>query len=113
MKLFRHTTQVREPELKTQQQVPNFQLTVQSLSSLLSASQAVNSVTDLEEALRLILFSARNLLQAHEGSVMLLDEDGFLRIVVSEGISSEVTDETRIGPGEGVSGRVASSGQAM
>jgi PAS domain S-box-containing protein len=112
MKLFKHP-QVQEREIKTPQYEPNYQFTAQSLSSLLSASQAVNAVTDLEEALRLILFSARNLLQAHEGSVMLLDEEGFLRIVVSEGISPEVAQETRIAPGEGVSGKVFQSGQAM
>lgn len=83
------------------------------LSALLSALQAVNSAMDLEQALRHVLASAKNLCEAHEGSVMLIDDEGFLRIVVSEGIPFDVAQNVRIAPGEGVSGRVAQTGQPV
>lgn len=77
---------------------------------LLQASIAVNSVLGVEEALRVVLASARGLLGAHEGSVMLLGDDNFLRIVASEGIQPDIAAATRIRIGEGVSGRVAETG---
>ena len=113
MKLKRDRVAPQHMEIAQEISPSSGQLTAKSLSALLSASQAVNSAGGLEEALRVVLYSARNLLEAHEGSVMLLDPDGYLRIVVSEGIAREVTEETRIGPGEGVSGRVVQSGQAV
>ncbi|MCA1840785.1 MAG: ATP-binding protein [Actinomycetota bacterium] len=83
------------------------------VSALLAASQAVNSVLGVEESLSVVLGAAKQLCGAHEGSVMLLDSDGFLRILASEGISEQIARDTRIGPGEGVSGRVAYSGEAQ
>lgn len=82
----------------------------QDLSSLLAASQAVNSAMGLQDALRIVLSSAKELCAAHEGSVMLLDPEGYLRVLASEGIPSELAAAARIGPGEGISGKVAQSG---
>lgn len=80
------------------------------LSSLLAASQAVNSAMGLQDALRIVLSSAKELCGAHEGSVMLLDPEGYLRVLASEGIPSDLAAAARIGPGEGVSGKVAQTG---
>jgi signal transduction histidine kinase len=80
---------------------------------LLAASQAVNSALDVAESLRVVLQSAKSLVEAHEGSVMLLDDDGFLRVLVSEGIPPPAASEARIKLGEGVAGRVASTGQPL
>ena len=44
---------------------------------------------------------------------MLLDNEGFLRIVVSEGIPHDVASAVRLGPGEGIAGRVAQTGSPM
>ncbi|MGH2813413.1 MAG: GAF domain-containing protein [Actinomycetota bacterium] len=83
-----------------------------NIGAVLDASVAVNSALSVEEALRVVLSRAKNLLRAQEGSVMLLGEDGFLRIVVSEGIP-DVADDIKIGPGEGVAGRVVESGSPL
>lgn len=83
------------------------------LRSLLNASQAVNSVLGLEDSLRVVLSTARELTGAHEGSVMLSDPDGVLRILASEGIPTEIVASTRLKLGEGVAGRVAMTGQPM
>jgi two-component system, OmpR family, phosphate regulon sensor histidine kinase PhoR len=82
-------------------------------NALLAASQAVNSALGVAESLRVVLQSAKSLVEAHEGSVMLLDDDGFLRVLVSEGIPPPAVSETRIKLGEGVAGRVASTGQPL
>lgn len=83
------------------------------VSALLETSIAVNSALGVEEALRVVLASAKRLLQAHEGSVMLLGDDSYLRIVVSEGIPPDIAAATRIAPGEGVAGKVAESGAPL
>lgn len=80
---------------------------------LLQASIAVNSVLGVEEALRVVLSSAKELLGAHEGSVMLLGDDDLLRIVASEGIAPEIAAASRIPIGEGVAGRVVETGRPI
>lgn len=85
-------------------------LDTSAVSALLGASQAVNSAMGLEEALRVVLITARTLLEAHEGSVMLLGSEGTLRIVASDGIPAETAATAQIRLGEGVAGRVAQSG---
>lgn len=82
-------------------------------AALLAASNAVNSTLGLGEALRVVLTSAKQLLGAHEGSVMLLGEDSYLRIVVSEGIPPDIAANTKIGLGESIAGRVAESGSPL
>lgn len=91
---------------------PGF-LRASDLAALLTASQAVNSVLGLEESLRVVLSSARKLTGANEGSIMLIDPDGHLRIVASEGIPPEIVSATRVRLGDSVAGRVAMSGQPM
>lgn len=83
------------------------------ISSLFSASKAVNSAMQVDDALRVILNHARQLLQADEGSVMLLDEQGFLQIRTSEGIPLNEAQKVRIAPGQGVSGKVVLTGESM
>lgn len=80
------------------------------LSSLLAASNAVNSALGVAEALGIVLGSARQLLGAHEGSVMLVSPDGYLRVVVSEGIPPEIAALVRVAFGEGIAGKVATTG---
>ena len=94
-----------------EQEAPRHQASTIDVSALLAASQAVNSALGVEESLRVVLNSAKKLCEAHEGSVMLLDADGYLRILASEGIPEEIAREARVGPGEGVSGKVAQTGE--
>lgn len=80
------------------------------LSPLLAASHAVNSALGVQEALQVVLGSAKDLLHAQEGSVMLLGHDGYLRILASEGIPHQIASEVTVAPGEGIAGKVAQSG---
>jgi PAS domain S-box-containing protein len=94
------------------QQPQASELPAGSLSALLTASQAVTSVLQLGEALKVVLHSARELLQAHQGSVMLL-EAGELRILAGEGLPKDVAENTVLKLGEGVAGKVAQTGTPL
>jgi two-component system, OmpR family, sensor histidine kinase KdpD len=79
---------------------------VRELTALSQASRAVASVLSLDDVLGLILDSARDLLGATEGSVMLFDADKTtLRIAASVGLDREVTKVIPVG--ESVAGWVA------
>lgn len=77
-------------------------------ASLLEVGKAVNSTLNLEDVLRMILSSALQLLEAGEGSVMLLDESGEnLEVVSYHGLRGRVVMNKKTRIGEGVAGRVA------
>jgi two-component system, OmpR family, sensor histidine kinase KdpD len=79
---------------------------VRELSALSQAGRAVASVLSLEDVLGLILDSARDLLGATEGSVMLFDADkSTLRIAASVGLDPDITKVIPVG--ESVAGWVA------
>lgn len=80
------------------------------LSPILAASHAVNSALGVQEALQIVLVSAKQLLGAHEGSVMLLGGDGYLRVLASEGIPAGIASSVEIPLGVGVAGSVAQTG---
>jgi len=84
----------------------------QRLHALHEIALAVNASLDLHTVLPQILGRACELLQAHKGSIMLLDEaGGELTIAVAHGLSDEVIGGTRLALGEGVAGAVAESGE--
>ena len=80
-------------------------------AALLAASRAVNSALGLDEALQLVLRSAKDLCRADQGSVMLLEED-HLKIRVGDGIPKEAF-VSGVALGQGISGHVAQSGRAV
>lgn len=86
------------------------QLPQEDISALLEAQHAVNGALGVQDALHVVLGKAKELLEADEGSVMLLGNDGLLRVIVSEGIPTEIASQTSIPLGRGVSGRVAQTG---
>ena len=80
---------------------------IRELNAILRAGRAVASTLSLEDVLELILHSAKELLDATEGSVMLLDDEKeMLHIAASIGLSDDVTRHP-IALGEGVAGWVA------
>ena len=80
---------------------------VRELNMILRAGRAVASTLSLEDVLELILHSAKELLGATEGSVMLFDEEKkLLHIAASVGLTKDAT-ERPIAIGEGVAGWVA------
>ncbi|MBW3658942.1 MAG: GAF domain-containing protein [Actinobacteria bacterium] len=84
------------------------------LAAFISAARSVNQAGDLAGTLDAILDEAIRLLDADEGSIMLLSRDRqTLRIRASRGLRHEVVGATRIQVGQGISGYVAASGQPM
>ncbi|MDD5562768.1 MAG: EAL domain-containing protein [Thermoanaerobaculaceae bacterium] len=78
---------------------------LREVSTLLEAAKAMNLVLDLEEVLRTILECANELLDTHDGSIMLVHGDGELRTVSVSGSSG--ARGARLKFGEGVAGQVA------
>ncbi len=73
--------------------------------ALSAAGKALNSALELDEVLDAILASASQLLGARSGSVMLLEDDAYLRVVAVRG--GHLFRDARVRVGESVAGRVA------
>lgn len=74
---------------------------------LSEAGQAMNRLLDLDETLRIILDSALELLEAEEGSVMLVELSGDKLVVSASRTSSQQVRDAVIKLGQGVAGWVA------
>jgi diguanylate cyclase (GGDEF)-like protein len=77
--------------------------TVRDLSSTLSVQRVLARL--LERTLRI--------LDAEIGSIMLIDSDSVLRMVIAQGLPDEVVESAAIGIGEGISGYVAATGRPL
>ncbi len=73
----------------------------------------VTSTLSFVEVLQRILDRTLVHLQSEIGSILLVEPDGSLRIAVAHGLPDEVVADTRLRPGEGISGHVAATGQAL
>lgn len=88
------------------------QTQARELAALHEIGVAVNSSLEQNEVLQQVLDKAIELLQARQGSLLLLEEDGqHLRIAVAHGLPPEVVRTTRIRLGEGIAGQVAATGE--
>lgn len=74
---------------------------------LSEAGQAMNRLLDLDETLRIILDSALEILEAEEGSVMLVELSGDKLIVAASRTSSQQVKDAVMKIGQGVAGWVA------
>lgn len=84
------------------------------LSTLSEVGKTVSTSLDLNEVLDVILHSSVDLLRATEGSIMLLEDDQkHLQVVSYLGPRLETVMKGRAVLGQGVSGRVAESREAM
>ncbi|MGE5235329.1 MAG: putative bifunctional diguanylate cyclase/phosphodiesterase [Acidobacteriota bacterium] len=83
---------------------------VHELGTILAAAKAMNLVLDLQEVLDTIVTSALELLDGHDGSIMLARGDE-LRTVAASGASQARGATTRVG--QGVAGRVATSREPL
>ncbi|MFM7061604.1 MAG: ATP-binding protein [Actinomycetes bacterium] len=79
--------------------------------ALSAAGKALNSALELDEVLDAILANALGLLGARSGSVMLLDDDGYLRVVAVRG--GHLYRDARVRVGESVAGRVAQTREPL
>ncbi len=83
------------------------------LSSLREIVDAVRLTIDRKELLSVILKLATESTRAERGSIMLLSDEGTLRVEMAKGMDEEVVRKIRVPLGEGVSGRVARDGKPM
>lgn len=77
--------------------------TIRDFTSTLAVHEVIERLLD-----RILLH-----LDSEIGSVLLRDPSDQLRIVQSRGLPEEVVAETRIGPGEGISGWVVDNGRPL
>lgn len=82
-------------------------LSLKTLVGLYEITRRIFANVQLKDLLADLTALARQLLIAKDVSVMLLGEDGFLRIAASSGLEERVWHDVRIPLGEGVAGRVA------
>jgi signal transduction histidine kinase len=104
----------RLEELLIEERVLSTGLTTRlaDVSSLSEVARALTTTLELKGVLDLILSSARDLFEADDGSVMLLNE-GHLEVVAAQGPSADVVMHGRTRLAEGISGRVAARNQAV
>jgi signal transduction histidine kinase/putative methionine-R-sulfoxide reductase with GAF domain len=85
-----------------------------ALESALTVSEIAASGSALPEAVQKMVTVAIELLQAEQGSIMLLDEDGLTLVLsASYGLPSEVPVGHSIKVGESVAGRVLATGRPL
>jgi len=84
----------------------SFHKRITEISILHHTSQLVSSTLDLQKTLDSIILAVTDGLKTRRGSVMLLDEDGYLKVKASAGMSPEAAREAKLHPGEGIAGWV-------
>jgi len=104
--------QLAESRREVERLQRSLQEEVGALNELIRISTLLNSTLNQPELLRLIMSSAKDLLDAEVSSVLLLDnESGELVFEVSLGEKSEEVVKHRIPIGQGIAGRVAQTGE--
>jgi len=83
------------------------------LASLREIVDAVRLTIDRKELLSVILKLAIESTGAERGSIMLLSDEGTLRVEIAKGMDEEVVRKIRVPLGDGVSGKVAAEGKPM
>ena len=86
---------------------------LKTLVGLYEASKTLHSTVDMKEILEKIMELIVRVLNADEGSIMLIDADEKLYIAASRGIREDVVRDTRIAPGDGIAGTVARNREPM
>ncbi|MEW5692865.1 MAG: GAF domain-containing protein [Candidatus Hydrogenedentota bacterium] len=92
----------------------NLERNIESLTTLFEIGKIINSSPSLEETLALILSKTVGLVNADNGSIMLVDEEnGVLRLMAKFGKrEKEMTKDLVLRIGEGIAGWVAKTGRA-
>jgi len=86
----------------------------QDVFVLLDIAKAVGSAMDSEELFSIILDKSTQFLQSEQGSIMLLDEEQrVLTVKAMKGLNKKIVELLKIRPGEGISGRVLSTGSPI
>jgi diguanylate cyclase (GGDEF)-like protein len=86
----------------------------EELTVLYESAETVATVMNLEEVSRRILDQAAEILEVDHASLMLLSEESSdLEVVAARGLRSDTAGKVRVPLGEGISGTVAETGQAI
>jgi diguanylate cyclase (GGDEF)-like protein len=83
------------------------------LELLYETIRDLSSTLSVRGVLERLLMRALAHLDAEIGSILILGPDGRLRITASHGLPPWVIEETRVAPGEGISGLVAEHGEPL
>lgn len=84
------------------------------LTSMHDIVEAVKLTNDRRELLNVLLNLATESTRAERGSIMLIDKtDNTLKVETAKGIEEEIARKIQVKLGEGISGKVALSGEAM
>jgi len=84
------------------------------VSVFLEIAKTVGSDIDTGELFSIILEKSTQFLQAEQGSLMLLDEDRReLTVKAMKGLNKKIVELLKIRPGEGISGKVLSTGSPL
>jgi len=87
---------------------------VSKLTTLSEITELVSKIPDINEVLRVVLNRTMIAVQAGIGSIMLLDDEKqTLAIVAAAGLDENIVKKTKINLGEGISGRVAQTGDPV
>lgn len=87
---------------------------VYKLSTLSEVTELVSRIPDIKEVLQLVLHRAMTAVHSRIGSIMLLDiPTQTLRIAAAEGLEDAVVVGTTVRVGEGISGKVAQTGEPV
>lgn len=74
-------------------------------------ARALQTLFNIEETCSLVLERAKNFVNADNGSVMILDEDG-VSLSIKAAFGAEAGTKVKMGPGEGLAGYVLKTGRA-
>lgn len=86
----------------------------EELTVLYESAETVATVMNLEEVSTRILDQAAEILEVDHASLMLVDEDANeLEVVAARGLRSDAAGKVRVPLGEGISGSVALTGDAI
>jgi signal transduction histidine kinase len=86
----------------------------QELLALSRVSAAISGLWDLDAVLKVALDNILKIMKGTIGGILLVDEQTqMLSYHIHQGLSDRYVQEMRLGPGEGIAGRVAQSGKAI
>lgn len=102
---------VPSPENDPQAELEAAQLEIAKLSSLIDASQTINSTLELDEVLERILLTATENVRADRGTIYLVDAPN--NELWSKVLQGETKLEIRLPMGQGLAGFVAQTGEII
>jgi Nif-specific regulatory protein len=99
---------------KNLQTIRNLEQKTKIQATLIEISKVVSSTLDLKEIFEAIMVTIEKSLRLEKGGIILFNkEDGLLRIMAASGLSTEEVEKGTYQPGEGITGKVFESGEAM